>query len=258
MDANMLLAWHKHGGGQPLLAKLYAAIGVDVISFLGGPQPPQPLGWFKKPIARPEDLVGLRLRTDPVSAQLFRQLGAQVSTLPPAQASAAMAAGTLDAAQLTDNAADGALGSAAAGRVCMLGSYHQSAEQFELLIRRQSFDSLPARARAIIENAVEAASQTALWKSIDRYSRAHAELRAVRDVAFYRTPDAVLESQLAAHDALAAARARDPLVVEIEQSQKAFAARALRWQLETAPGAELAYRHYFGAPAPRTPAPRKK
>eukprot|EP01036_Dinobryon_divergens_P005162 gene5162-6842_t len=30
MDANMLLAWHKYGGGKELLAKLYASIGANV------------------------------------------------------------------------------------------------------------------------------------------------------------------------------------------------------------------------------------
>ena len=35
MDANMLLAWHKYGGGQELLAKLYASIGITT----GGVRP---------------------------------------------------------------------------------------------------------------------------------------------------------------------------------------------------------------------------
>src|SRR5215212_7765796 len=51
MDANMLLAWHKYGGGQELLAKLYNSIGITTIqSFLYGPMATQPLGWYKKPI----------------------------------------------------------------------------------------------------------------------------------------------------------------------------------------------------------------
>src|SRR4030081_1400699 len=32
MDANMLLSWHKYGGGKELLAKLYASIGANVVS----------------------------------------------------------------------------------------------------------------------------------------------------------------------------------------------------------------------------------
>src|SRR3989440_9271964 len=45
MDANMLLAWHKYGGGRVLLSKLYASMGANVVSFLYGPHPTQPLGW---------------------------------------------------------------------------------------------------------------------------------------------------------------------------------------------------------------------
>ncbi len=33
MDANMLLAWHKYGGGKALLAKIFASIGANVVSF---------------------------------------------------------------------------------------------------------------------------------------------------------------------------------------------------------------------------------
>ena len=43
MDANMLLAWHKYGGGKELLQKLYASIGAEVVSFPYGPMPTQPL-----------------------------------------------------------------------------------------------------------------------------------------------------------------------------------------------------------------------
>src|SRR5574342_929749 len=37
MDANMLLAWHKYGGGKELLNKLYASLNVNVVSFPYGP-----------------------------------------------------------------------------------------------------------------------------------------------------------------------------------------------------------------------------
>jgi TRAP-type mannitol/chloroaromatic compound transport system substrate-binding protein len=33
MDANMLLSWHKYGGGKELLNRLYASIGANVVSF---------------------------------------------------------------------------------------------------------------------------------------------------------------------------------------------------------------------------------
>jgi hypothetical protein len=72
MDANMLLAWHKYGGGKELLAKLYASIGITTVqSFPYGPMPTQPLGWFKKPITKPEDFKGLKFRTNGLSIDVF-------------------------------------------------------------------------------------------------------------------------------------------------------------------------------------------
>ena len=258
MDGNMLLAWHKYGGGKQLLAKLYSSVGADVVSFLIGPQPPQPLGWYRKRIARAQDFKGLRLRADSVASELFAQLGAQVNALPEAETPAAMAAGLIDGAELTNAAVDRALGMAVAAKLYMVRSYHQSAGQFEILLRKPKFDALPARLRAIIENAAEAASQDLSWKSIDRYSQAYRELRAKDQVAIHRTPDAVLQSQLVAYDALAAAaRSGDALNAEIESSQKAFAERALRWQIDTALEGELAYRHYF-AERPARARKRKK
>src|SRR3979411_2657776 len=51
-DANMLLSWHKYGGGKELLNKLYASIGQNVVSFPYGPMPTHPPGWFREPVAK--------------------------------------------------------------------------------------------------------------------------------------------------------------------------------------------------------------
>src|SRR5258705_6229266 len=63
MDANMLLSWHRYGGGRELLQKLYASINANVVSFPYGPMYTQPLGWFKKPITKSADFKGLKYRT---------------------------------------------------------------------------------------------------------------------------------------------------------------------------------------------------
>ena len=76
MDANMLLAWHKYGGGKELLNKLYNSIGANVVSFPYGPMPTQPLGWFKKPITGPDDFKGLKFRTVGISIDVFQGMGA--------------------------------------------------------------------------------------------------------------------------------------------------------------------------------------
>src|SRR3979411_1222795 len=97
MDANMLLSWHKYGGGKELLAKLYASIGANVVSFPYGPMPTQPLGWFKKPITKWEDFKGLKYRTVGISIDLFTAMGAAVNALPGGEIAAAIDRGLLRA-----------------------------------------------------------------------------------------------------------------------------------------------------------------
>src|SRR5437899_1552488 len=81
MDANMLLAWHKYGGGKELLGKPYESIGVNVVSFPYGPMATQPLGWFKKPITKVDDLKGLKYRTVGISIDVFTARGTAVNAL---------------------------------------------------------------------------------------------------------------------------------------------------------------------------------
>ena len=61
MDANMLLAWHKYGGGKEFLDKLYQSIGANVVSFLYGPMPTQPLGLVPEADHPARRLQGLAL-----------------------------------------------------------------------------------------------------------------------------------------------------------------------------------------------------
>src|SRR5436189_5693183 len=195
MDANMLLSWHKYGGGKQLLDKIFASIGANVVSFPYGPMPTQPLGWYKNPITKADDFKGLKYRTVGISIDVFTGLGAAVNALPGGEIVAAMDRGLLDAAEFNNASSDRALGFADVSKVCMLQSYHQNAEQFEITFNKTKYDGLPAKMKAIIENAVEAASQDMSWKAVDRYSKDYIELQTKDNVKVYKTPDSVLKRQ---------------------------------------------------------------
>jgi TRAP-type mannitol/chloroaromatic compound transport system substrate-binding protein len=64
------------------------------------------------------------------------------------------------------------------------------------MFNKPKYDALPAKMKAIINNAVEAASADMSWKAIDRYSKDYIELQTKDKVKFYKTPDAVLQKQL--------------------------------------------------------------
>src|SRR5258706_13671431 len=231
MDANMLLSWHKYGGGKELLNKLYASIGANVVSFPYGPMPTQPLGWFKKPITKADDMKGLKCRTVGISIDVFTAMGAAVNALPGGEIVSAMDRGLLDAAEFNNASSDRALGFADVSKVCMLQSYHQNAEQFEITFNKTKYDGLPEKMRAIIANAVEASSADMAWKAFDRYSQDYVELQSKDKVRFYKTPTSILQKQLEIYDQVAEKKAADnPLFKEIIESQKKFAERVLRWE----------------------------
>lgn len=247
MDANMLLAWHKFGGGKELLAKLYASIGANVVSLPYGPMPTQPLGWFKKPVQKAEDLKGVKFRTVGISIDVFTGLGAAVNALPGGEIVSAMDRGLLDAAEFNNASSDRILGFPDVSKVCMLQSYHQNAEQFEILFNKTKYDALPEKLRAIISGAAEAAGQEMSWKAIDRYSQDYADLQGKDKVKFYKTPDSILQKQLEVYDEVVAKKsAENPLFKEISESQQAFAKRATQWEQDTVVNCRMAYNHYFG------------
>ena len=247
MDANMLLAWHRYGGGKELLEKLYASIGANVVSFPYGPMPTQPLGWYKKPMTKVEDFQGLKFRTVGISIDVFTGLGAAVNALPGGEIVSAMDRGLLDAAEFNNATSDRVLGFPDVSKICMLQSYHQNAEQFEILFNKTKFDALPEKMRAIIANAVDAAGQDMAWKAIDRYSRDYEELQTKDKVKFYKTPDTILQKQLEVFDQVAEKKsAENPLFKEIIESQLAFAKRATQWEQDTVVSRRMAYTHYFG------------
>jgi TRAP-type mannitol/chloroaromatic compound transport system substrate-binding protein len=174
--------------------------------------------------------------------------------VPEAEVATAMKGGTLDGGEFNKVSSDRALGLADAASVCMLQSYHENAEPLEILFHKPRYDALPAQMKAIVANAVEAASADMSWKAVDRYSQDYLDLRRERPTLFYRTPRSVLERQLRAWDAVANRNAKDnPLFAEILESQRRFAERAVRWDLDTNVDRRVAYGHYFFRPRPTKP-----
>ena len=155
--------------------------------------------------------------------------------------------GLLDAAEFNNASSDRILGFADVSKVCMLQSYHQNAENFEITFNKDKYNALPEKMRAILANAVEAASQDMSWKAVDRYSKDYIELQTKDNVKFYKTPDAILKAQLEQFDEIIKKySAANPLFKEILASQLAFAKRATQWEQDTITPRKMAFDYYFG------------
>jgi TRAP-type mannitol/chloroaromatic compound transport system substrate-binding protein len=250
MDPNMLLAWHNYGGGKQLLDEVYKSLNLDVASYLYGPMPTQPFGWFKKPIAKAADMKGVKFRTVGLAVDMYTDMGAAVNPLPGGEIVPALDRGLIDGAEFNNASSDRLLGFPDVVKNCMLQSFHQSGEQFEILFNKTKLDALPAELKAIVEYGVQAASADMSWKAIERNSKDYEELKKA-GVKFYKTPDAILRAQLEAWDKIMAKKGgENPMFKKILDSQRAFAARAGQWQGDYTVDFKMAYNHHFGRKAP--------
>jgi TRAP-type mannitol/chloroaromatic compound transport system substrate-binding protein len=246
MDPNMLLSWHYYGGGEALLQEIYKSINIDVVSFLYGPMPTQPFGWFKRPIARADDIKGMKFRTVGLAVDMYTDMGAAVNPLPGGEIVPALDRGLIDGAEFNNATSDRLLGFPDVVKNCMLQSFHQSTEQFEILFNRAKYNALPADLKKTIDYAVEAASADMSWKAVDRNSKDYEELKKA-GVNFYKTPDAILRAQLAAWDKIMEKKGgENALFKKVLDSQRAFARRAGQWQNDYLVDFKMAWNHYFG------------
>lgn len=247
MDANMLLAWYEYGGGKQFYQDLHQNVmKFDVVGFLYGPMPTQPLGWYKKQVTAANDFKGMKFRTVGLSVDVFKEMGAAVVALPGGEIVPALDRGLVDAAEFNNASSDRLLGFPDVSKICMLQSYHQPLECFEVLLNKKRYDALPADLKAIVANAAQASSADMSWKAIDRYSQDYGEMKEKQGIKFFRTPKEVLVAQLAAWDRVVAAKsAENPLFAKIIESQRKFAQRVVPWSNDTIVSNEFAYDYYF-------------
>jgi TRAP-type mannitol/chloroaromatic compound transport system substrate-binding protein len=211
--------------------------------------PTQPFGWFKKPIAKVEDIKGVKFRTVGLAVDMYTDMGAAVNPLPGGEIVPALDRGLIDGAEFNNASSDRLLGFPDVVKNCMLQSFHQSGEQFEILFNKDKLAALPAELRSVIDYAVQASSADMSWKAIERNSKDYTELKKA-GVKFYKTPDAILRAQLASWDKIIAKRGgENPLFKKVIDSQKAFAERTTAWQNDYMVDFKMASRHYFSKKA---------
>ncbi len=204
-QANDLLGWFYYGDGQQFYNELLTDIlKVNVVGWLTGPMPTQPLGWFKKPVTDAAQMQKLKYRTVGLAADLMNEMGAAVTIIGGPDIVPSMDRGVLDAAEFNNPSSDLALGFPDVSKVYMLQSFHQDMECFEIIFNKAKYNALPKELQAILKYSAEAASADMSWKLQKRYPEDLAKIEK-QGVKVYETPKSVLDAQLAAWDKSAGA-----------------------------------------------------
>ena len=141
-------------------------LGLDVYPVTYGAMPTQPLGWFKKEIKNADQFKGLKYRTVGLAIDVFKNMGASVVALPGGEIIPALERGVIDAAEFNNPASDLSLGFPDVAKVCMVKSYHQPSEFFEILINKKKWEEMPEHYRNIFKIAAKAASAQMSWKTL--------------------------------------------------------------------------------------------
>lgn len=252
-DANQMLGWFYYGGGEALYKELlHDTLRLNVVGFMSAPMPTQPLGWFRNPIERADQIRGLRYRTVGLATDLFQEMGAAVVALPGGEIVPALERGVIDAAEFNNPSSDRVLGFPDVAKNFYIQSYHQAVECFEILWNRPKIEGLPAEQQAILRIAAEAASADMSWKSQDRYSRDLLAMAQTQGVNVRPTPRPILDAQLQAWDRVIAKMEGDnstpangPLFKKICDSQRDWCRRVGNFYLRYTVSPVVSYNHFF-------------
>jgi TRAP-type mannitol/chloroaromatic compound transport system substrate-binding protein len=252
-DAHQYLGWFYYGGGQALYNELmHDIMRMNAVGFMSGPMPSQPLGWFRNPIERAEQIRGLRYRTVGLATDLFQEMGAAVVALPGGEIVPALERGVIDAAEFNNPSSDRVLGFPDVAKNYYIQSYHQAVECFEILFNRQRFEALPEELRAVIRHGAEASSADMSWKLQDRYSRDLLAMQQQQGVNVRPTPRPILEAQLQAWDRVIARQEGDtsnpnagPFFKKVADSQRDWCRRVGNFMLRYEVSPVLSFNHFF-------------
>ncbi len=251
MDATQLLAWVEYGGGKELFTEIQAAAQLDLVSFLYGPVPCEPMGWFKKPIRTVADLKGMKFRTAGLAVDMFNELGMSTVQMAPADIVPAIDRGVLDGAEFASATDDRTMGFPDVAKYYLQQSYHMSNNFCEMMINKKKYDALPEEMKIIMKHVSHAASADMEWKSMHRMSQDYIELQTKQGVKAYTTPKPILDAQLKAWDTVIKKRsAENPLFAKVIASQKAWAKRVMYWKNDIQVDRKVAYAHHFGKGIP--------
>lgn len=244
-------AWLVAGGGIELYREILDKMRFKVVWFPIWGEMSEPLGWYKKPIRSVADLRGVKMRAAGLAADVFKELGASVVTLPAAEILPALERGVIDGAEFSDPHSDARLGFQAVTKFYHIPGIHQPTGVGEVIFNKAQWDKLPADLKKLVE-MVARETMMVNWTNAWRMNHeALEELVTKHRVKVVETPREVLVELLKAWDKVAAREAaKNPDFARVLESQRKFASWFVPYQRLVNPPYDLAADYYWGGVNP--------
>jgi TRAP-type mannitol/chloroaromatic compound transport system substrate-binding protein len=227
MDNLDFWGWMYFGGGMQLWHELLADMGYkNVVSFMTKGEFPEPLGWFPKPITKYEDLKGYKMRVAGMAADVFKEAGVSVVTVPGGEILPLLDRGTIDATEFSDPHSDLLLGIPDVLKYYHAPGVHQPTGIMSLHFNKKTWDRLPDDIKAIIELACNEMTMKNTIEELIYGQKALEKMEKEFGVKVVKTPEDIIEKLLDAWDKVAAKESeKNPWFKKIYESQKAWASK---------------------------------
>jgi TRAP-type mannitol/chloroaromatic compound transport system substrate-binding protein len=226
LDQLSHVAWLFEGGGNELYRRLYSDIlKVNVEPIMIQPMGPDPLGWFKQPIASTADFKKMKYRSPPgITGEIFKEMGVAAVAMPGGEIVPAAQRGTIDAAEWIGPADDLNLGLHTVWKNYYLQGLHQSTDVGEVLFNKTWWSKLPADLQEIVRTAAMASMMETYTFNVFRNAQAIVKLRNEHKVQIHDTPrDFYPEFVRATQVVLDRYAQKDAFFKQVLDSQKNFA-----------------------------------
>jgi TRAP-type mannitol/chloroaromatic compound transport system substrate-binding protein len=218
LEFNDLILWLYAGGGKELEQEMY---GNELIVFPLGLTPPEEI-WSKKPINTLADIRGMKIRAAGLSMELWEKLGASVVLLPGGEVLPALQRGLIDATELLEASYDYTLGLHEVCKYRFGPPIHMSNNIFQLMIKTESWEKLPADLKSIVEKAAMAATMQGyadFWQSTIKFNT---KIEEYGTITTKLSKEEQAKARVIGYQILDEKSKQDPYFKKVWESQKAF------------------------------------
>jgi TRAP-type mannitol/chloroaromatic compound transport system substrate-binding protein len=155
-EAPEFIAWMYKGNGLKLYQKMYDDAKYNVHVLPCSISSPETAGWFKKEINGPEDFNGLKMRFAGLGGDVLTKLGTSVSLLPGGELFSGLEKGVIDATEFSMPVVDQRMGFSKIAKYNYFPGWHQQATFFELLINKETWNSMSTQQQSVVATTCQA------------------------------------------------------------------------------------------------------
>ncbi len=199
MGPDAYKAWIYEGGGKKRLEDLRAKQGLKTL--IVGIGSSEIMAHSNKPIRNAQDLKGLKYRTSGAWAEVMRDyFGAVPTVVPPGEIYTLLQRKGVDAVEWAPPSGNLPEGFHQAARYIVVPGVHQPTFLWEVVVKQETWDKLPADLKPLVEAAAALTTHESLNAFYDMDMKAMEQYRKGRNEIITLSPDFISELANAGRD----------------------------------------------------------